>query len=180
MKCRLVTLIFLILLVASCAGGKSHITHEVVKPDGAPFPNPYYVLQTTNSNRPMRLSFFYSSIKWTEDLDGKKVPTVKYLDRRERHYFMADYEDGAKIVARVRNPTNVRYKVFIKQTIKFSDGGEMDAYSNIGYSDMIYREFDQSLPLWEGIKEVTFSFELCDEAGRLMVSTGKFNYYVSQ
>ena len=168
--------IFLILSFFSCAS--SSITHEVVKPDGSPYPDPYYVLQTTDPNRPIRVSFFYSVITDFEDLDGRQVPQEKFLDRRTNHYFSNEGSESVQLVARILNPRNMRYKVFCRQSIKFSDGGAMDSYSLVAYSDMKYREFIRPLPMQEGIKEVTYLLEVRDEAENLLVPTGKFHYYI--
>lgn len=174
---RYLLLCILILSFFSC-GGSQHITHEVVKPDGSPYPDPYYVLQTVDPNKPIRVSFFYSSIKMFEDLDGKQVPQQKFLDRKTNHYFLNEGDESVQLVARVLNPKNMRYKVYIKQSIEFSEGGTMDSYALVAYSDMKYREFIRSLPMQEGIKEVTYLLEVRDEAENLLVPTGKFHYYI--
>ena len=178
MKSRLVTLIFLILLTISC-GGKAHVTHEVRQPDGQPFPDPYYVLQTTDPQRPIRASFFYFSEEIFEDLDLSRVRKTRFLDRRKPFSFSRGIEDELKLVVRVLNPRNMRYKLYCRQHIYFTDGGSMDSYSNIAYSDMKYREYSKELPTWDGVKQVTYSLEITDESGNLLISTGKFNYNVN-
>jgi hypothetical protein len=178
MKYRLVTLIFLILFTISCASIK--VEHEVRQPDGQPFPDPYYVLQTTDPQRPIRASFFYSSLEAIKDLDQAKVFKTKFLHRRDHFYFSKDSEDELHLTVRVLNPRNMRYKVFINFRIKYSDGGITDSYSIIAYSDMKYREFIRDLPTWDGIKEVSYSLEIKDKAENPLISTGKFNYYVNQ
>jgi hypothetical protein len=179
MQYRLVTtLIFLILFSISCT--TAHIEHEVRQPDGQPFPDPYYVIQTVDPNNPIRVSFFYSSLEAVKDLDQTTVHRQKFLDRREDYFFSNEREDGIQLIVRVLNPWNVKYKVLCIQNIKFSDGGRMDSHSQIAYSDMKYREFSQKLPTWEGVKEVTYSLEISDNADNKLISTGKFHYYVSQ
>ncbi len=168
--------IFLIPLFFSC--GSSSITHEIVKSDGSPYPNPYYVIQTVDPDKPIRVSFFYSSIKKFKDLDGKQVPQQTFLDRRTNYYFLNEDDKSVQLVARVLNPWNMRYKIFCRQSIKFSDGGRMDSYSLVAYSDMKYREFIRLLPMQEGIKEVTYLLEVRDEAENLLVPTGNFHYYI--
>ena len=176
---RAIILIFLILTAVSCAHDMN-VRHEVVKPDGAPFPDPYYMIQTVDPARPIRMSFFYEATKYIRDLDGKKVPLVSYLDRREHHYFMAGFEDSVKLVVRVSNPMNVRYKILIRQDISYRDGGQMNAVSQVAYSDMKYRQYDRQLPILEGIKEANYSVDLVNEKGERMLSTGAIHYYVSQ
>jgi hypothetical protein len=55
----------------------------------------------------------------------------------------------------------------------------MDAYSEIAHSDMKYREIACSLPLFDGMKSVKHAIEITDEAGNLLIRTGKFQYYVN-
>ena len=179
MQCRLVTLIFLILLIVSC-GGTSHITHEVRQPDGQPFPDPFYVLQTTDPSKPIRASFFFESVDIVEDLDLVKVPVKKFLDRKTHYWFSKAVEDKLGLTVRVLNPRNIQYKIFCDQTVHFTDGGRMDLNALVAYSDMKYREFPYTLPTWDGIKEVTYSLNISNPDGSLLISTGKFHYFVSQ
>ena len=178
MQYRLLTFIFLILFTVSCAGTMK-VEHEVRQPDGQPFPDPYYVIQTVGPQRPVRASFFYSSIEVVKDLDKSKVQRQKFLDRRQHYYFTRSTEDGLHLIVRILNPRNIRYKVFCKQTLVFSEGGTMDSYSQVAYSDMKYREYSRTLPTWEGVKEVTYSLKILDETDNLLLSTGKFHYYVN-
>ncbi len=173
---RYLLCIFLIPLIISCAG-PSKITHEVRLPDGRPFPNPYYVLQTTDPIKSIRVSFFYSSIKVVKDLDGMDVPEQKFLDRRKQHYFLNE-DKSVQLVVRILNPRNMIYKVYIKQNIEYSGGGAMDSYLLVAYSDMKYREFNRLLPIEEGIKEVIYILDIRDKAENLLASTGKFHYYI--
>ena len=154
------------------------VEHETRQPDGQPFPDPYYVMQTTDPNTPIRISFFYSALEAVKDLDQAIVLTKKFLDRHEDYFFSKDSEDGIQLIVRVLNPRNLKYKVFCTQNIKFSDGGRMDLHFQIAYSDMKYREFTQKLPTWEGMKEVTYSLEFADATDNRLITTGKFHYYV--
>ena len=179
MQYRLFTLIFLILFTISC-GGKMTVEHEVRQPDGQPFPDPYYLIETTDPHKPIRVSFFYTSVQDVEDLDQTFVSTQKFLDRHEEYFFSKEREDKLMITLRILNPRNMEYKIFCQRKVKFSyDGEEMDSYTEVAYSDMKYREFIETLPT-EGIKEVTYSLQLRDRLNNLLVSTGKFHYYVSQ
>jgi len=177
MKYRLVTLIFLILITISCAGSKIH--YEVRQPDGRPFPNPFYVLQTTDPQRPIRVSFFYSSLEAVKDLDQTIIQRQKFLDRRTEYYFSSSSHHQLHLTVRVLNPQNMKYKVFSKQRIEFSDGRIMDIYSQIALSNMKYREFSPVLPTSDGVKEARYSLEVVDENNNLLISTGNFHYYVS-
>jgi hypothetical protein len=172
-------IIFLILAVflSGCAG-QQHITHEVVKPDGSPFPDPFYVIQTVDRRTPVRLSFFYSSIKAVKDLDGRVVPEVQFLDRNTHHLFLSEDEQSVKLVARILNPRNIKYKVFCRRSVRFHGGGTMDSMTLVAYSDMKYREFIRELPTNEEVKEVTYSFEVTDFAENPLLRTGQFHYYI--
>jgi hypothetical protein len=177
-----IMLIFLILFSMTACVTKGHemkVTHEVVRPDGSPFPDPLYVLQTVDSRVPIRVSFYFSSFKMKEDIDGIRVPTEKFLSVKSVPTFSSKDGDKAQMVVRVLNPRNVRYKVFCKQRIGFSDGGSTEMYSHIAYSDMKYRQYDRELPVKDGISEVLYSIQITDEAGNLLISTGNFHYFVN-
>jgi hypothetical protein len=154
------------------------VKHETTEPSGAPFPNPHYVFQTVDPERPIRMTFFYQAITRVEDLDGKKVPQQTFLDRRQRHYFNLESEDSVYLVARVLNPRNLRYKIYCNQRIEFSEGGKMESFSEIAYSDMKYREFNLELPLIYGIKSVEYTIKLMDENGNPLITTGNFYYHI--
>jgi hypothetical protein len=175
-----IMLIFLILFsIAACGGHEMKVTHEVVRPDGSPFPDPYYVLQTVGSRTPIRVSFYFSSFKMNRDIDGIRVPTETFLSIKSVPTFSSKNGDKAQMVVRVLNPRNVRYKVFCKQKIGFTDGGITDMYSHIAYSDMKYRQYDRELPVRDGISEVLYSIQITDEAGNLLISTGNFHYFIN-
>jgi hypothetical protein len=173
-----VMLIFLILLFASCAGHEMKVTHEVVEPDGSQYPDPIYVIRTIDPQRPIQATFYYSAIDTVKDLDGQRVPTIRFLDRRQPHQFFKEQGTDVQLVVRILNPRNMKYKVFCKQHIKFSETSRTDIYVLVAYSDMKYREFDRMLPTENGVKEVTYSIEVVDEREQLLISTGNFHYFI--
>ena len=172
--------IFLILFIMATfgCGGNQNIRHEVVKPDGSPFPDPFYVLQTVDANTPIRMSFFYSAIKPIEDLDGRTVPQEQFLDRRTHHYFLGEDNESIQLTVRILNPRNIKYKVFCTQSVRFKGGGSMDSNTLVAYSDFKYREYKRVLPTNEKVKEVTYSFKVTDFAENNLMSTGDFHYYI--
>ena len=174
-----IMLFFLILFtVGGCAMGKQHVTHQVVKPDGSPFPDPYYSVQTIDKRTPIKVSFFFASIKKFEDLDGKFVPQEKFLNRNTHHLFLSEDEESIKLVARILNPRKLKYKVYCIRSVQFKGGGSMDSKTLVAYSDMVYREYIRLLPSNEGVKDVSYTLEIRDFAENLLVGTGKFHYYI--
>jgi len=162
-----------IFILFGCAA-KPNVT--VVRPDGGPAPDPYYVLQTTDPQRPIRLSFYYAAVQKVEDLDGSKQPAVSYLERRKEYYFEKEKCPDLHTVLRVLNPSNLQYKVHYRLSVKFSNGGQMDTYSEIAHSDMIYREVTCPLPTIEGLQKVSHSVEITDMDGNVLIRTGQFKY----
>ena len=173
-----IMLFFLILFTVGGCGGRQHITHEVVKPDGSTFPDPHYVIQTIDPRTPIRVTFFFSAVKEFRDLDHKMIPQEKFLDRNTHHLFLSKDEESVKLVARVLNPKNLKYKIFCIRSVQFKGGGSMDSRTLVAYSDMKYREFTRVLPVNEKIKEVTYNLEVRDFAENLLVRTGNFHYYI--
>jgi len=171
----LIILTFFILIVGCAA--KPEVT--VVRPDGGPSPDPYYVLQTTDPKQPIRLSFYYAAISRVKDLDGSSQPTTVFLERRKVYYFSSEQYPDLHTVLRILNPRNKRYKVHYRMSITFSNGGQMDANSEVAYSDMKYREIRCPLPLLEGMKSVKHEVEITDDAGRMLIRTGQFKYHVN-
>jgi hypothetical protein len=176
MNRRIIVFIFLILFLVSCAGTQK-VEHEVRKPDGSPFPDPIFMLQTIGQEKPIRISFFYSSINYHQDIDVVLVGQQTFLDPRQHVFLKTD--DDAKLVVRVLNPRNVRYKVFVTQKIEFSDGGDMQSFHLIGESDMKYREFSRSLPTWKGIERVSYILQLHDENENPLISTRGIKYSIN-
>jgi len=173
---NLFLLLTTILIFSGCASDPN-IT--VVRPDGGPAPNPYYVLQTTSQTQPIQLSFYYAAVDRVEDLDGSNQPTPVYLERRKVYYFSKDQYPDLHTVLRVLNPRNAQYKVNYRLSVKFSNGGQMDAYSEIAHSDMKYREIRCPLQLVEGMKNVSHEIEITDKGGNVLIRTGQFKYHIN-
>ena len=151
----------------------------VVRPDGGPSPDPYYILRTTGQQQPIQLSYYYVAIDRVEDLDGSEQPSTKFLERRKVYYFSKDKYPDLHTVLRILNPRNKKYKVHYRISVFYSNGGKMDAYSEIAYSDMKYREIKCPLPILDGIKKVEHEVEITDEVGNVLIRTGKFQYYIN-
>lgn len=180
MKYLKLSIIFLILLAMGMSGCSTsqNIRHEVVKPDGSPFPDPLYVIQSVDQRTPVRMSFFYSSLKVVKDIDGREIPTIKFLNRKANHMFLSEDGQSIQLVARVLNPRNIKYKVFCRRHVEFEGGGTLDSMTLVAYSDMKYREFIRELPTDKGVKSVTYALLITDFAENPLVGTGQFNYYI--
>jgi len=173
---QLVVLIFLIFLI-SC-GGKQHITHEVRKPDGAPYPDPYFSIQTLEgAGIPLRLSFYYEVVDYKLDLDKSLIGVTSFIDPRG-HQFI-DEGENVRLIVRILNPTNGHYKVYLTQKIDFSLGGDLQSYHLIGQSDMKYREFVRQLPTWKGIENVSFLLQIMNKDESPLVSTRGIKYSIN-
>ena len=173
---QLLPIIFIFLFLISCAGNKVKVEHEVREPSGEPFPDPIFMLQTIDQERPIRITFFYPAIEYHKDIDGSMVGQKSYLDPRQHHYFKS--EADVKLVLRVLNPTNDHYKVFIQQKIEFSDGGDMQTYHMAAESDMKYREFFRQLPTWKGVERVSYLVVLTNGEDNPLISTRGINYSI--
>ena len=168
---------FILLTFFILVGCATNPNITVMRPDGGPVPDPYYVLQTIGMERPLRLSFYYAAVQKVEDLDGSKQPTVSYLERRTEYHFSKDNYPDLHAVLRVLNPTNLPYKVNYRMHVDFSNGGRMDAYSELAYSDMKYREIACPMPLGDGKgAKVSYEVELTDVKGNVLLRTGQFKY----
>ncbi len=173
---RMLLSIFIFLIFLIACGGPQRVEHEVRDPTGEPFPDPMFMLQTIDQERPIRITFFYVFTEYIEDLDGKKVPQKSYLDPRRHHHLKQ--ESDVELVMRVLNPTNRHYKVYIKQKIDFMVGGDMQALHDVAESDMKYREYFKELPTWFGITKVSYLVYLTDETGKTIISTRGIGYTI--
>jgi len=171
---RYIILFLLTIFIFSGCAGRPQVT--VVRPDGGPSPNPYYVLRTTGQQHPIQLSFYYAAVDHVEDLDGSKQPAILYLERRKEYSFSKVKYPDLHAVLRILNPRNKAYKVHYRMKANFSNGGQMDIYSEIAHSDMKYREITCPLPLVEGMSEVQYELEITDEVGKVLIRTGRFQY----
>jgi len=172
------TILFLVTIFI-LAGCSSTPEITVIHPDGGPYPDPYYILRTTSKEQPIQISFYYAAIDRVQDLDGSMQPTKKFLDRRKVYYFKKDSAIDLHTVLRVLNPRNMGYKVHYKLHISFSDGGQRDAYSEIAYSDMKYREIICEVPVIDGMKYATYEIQISDVAGNVLLRTGQFKYHIN-
>jgi len=164
-----------IFILSGCA---SNPQIEVVRPDGGPSPDPYYVLQTTGK-KPLQVSFYHAATTRVEDLDGSKQPSISYLERRKVYYFKKEKCPDLHTVLRVLNPRNGKYKVHYRMTVTFSDGGKMDAFAEAAYSDMKYREVTLPMPTSEGIESVSHEAEVTGETGNVLIRTGQVKYFIN-
>jgi hypothetical protein len=172
------TILFLLtIFILSGCSTTPEIT--VVRPDGGPSPDPQYILQTTSQEQPIQLTFYYVATDKVEDLDGSKQPSISFLERRKVYYFSKKSTTDLHTVLRVLNPRNLRYKIHYRMHITFSDSGRMDAYSEIAYSDMKYREIICPLPLSDGIKYVEHEVDVTDNIGNVLIRTGQFKYHIN-
>ena len=172
------TILFLLtIFILSGCSSAPEIT--VVRPDGGPSPDPYYILRTTSKEQPIQISYYYAAIDRVEDLDGSLQPTKKFLERRKVYYFSKESATDLHTVLRVLNPRNMGYKVYYKLHISFSNGGRMDSYSEIAYSDMKYREIICQLPLIDGMEYATHELQISDVAGNVLIRTGQFEYHIN-
>jgi hypothetical protein len=172
---KIILFLLTIFIISGCATNP-HI--EVVRPDGGPSPDPYYVLQTTGA-QPLQVSFFHAATTRVEDLDGSKQPSVSYLERRKVYYFKKGKCPDLHTVLRVLNPRNGKYKVHYRTSVTFSDGGKMDAFAEAAYSDMKYREVTLRLPTSEGIESVIHEAQITGESGNVLIRTGKIKYFIN-
>ena len=170
--CYLLFLIF----IFGCAS--SQMT-KVVYPDGQPAPNPYYLVETTDSTHPLRVSFYHVLTTEVEDLDGSKQSHPTFLSRKDDHYFLLKDDVHLNTVLRIINPWNKKYRVFYILDIKCSDGGVMQTRSQLAYSDKNYREIYCPMPLLDEISKATHEVHVTNENGKILIRTGKFNYFVN-
>jgi len=174
---RNIILIIITFFILSGCAAKPQVT--VVRPDGGPSPNPFYVLQTLDNEKPIQLMFFYSSVDRVEDLDGSKQPSEVFLERRREYYFSSKEYPDLHTVLRIFNPRNKEYTVHYRMNATFSNGGQMDAHSEIARSDMKYREIKCPMPIIDGMKKVKYEVEISDKSGRVLIRTGQFKYSIN-
>lgn len=172
-KFVLFSLVILTLTGVGCATAPKL---TVVNPMGEPMPEPHYVM--TDTDRHVRVTFYFKAVGWIEDVDKSKQPNPVYLARNGNYSFSTKKYDRVMLIMKVFNPRNLQYNVFSHQAVSFKGGGNMSHLSQVAASDLTFRSHEFYLPYGEKTKSVTVSFEVQSSDGRTLVRTGKFNYRI--
>lgn len=169
--CYLLFLIF----IFGCAS--TTLPKYIISPNGEPSPEPHYVLR--DSEGLIQVTFYYSSVIQTKDLDGSFQPISKYLDKNISHALSLRKCQTLILTMKVFNPRSLKYRIYANPVINYRGGGSRKSIIKVAISNLFFRSYEFPLVLDEGISTAKINFYIQSSDGRTLIRTGDFNYSIN-
>ena len=147
---------------------------NMVNPDGETTPKPFYRAKTTNGSH-LTFTWFYVKYEGVKDVDKSTQYMPTYLDVKKKHDFLITKVHSAKMVLRVFNPLEQKYKVYLSQKFRYRHTGDSNSYTLQGTSKLQYREWTFDIPINKHIRKGSVLAEVHGSKNLLMRSK-RFQY----